>query len=134
MAITGLTGLRAEYSSAPARGMAGDVLGAGVVGDGAGAGAAFSVDAGSSAGVGLPVGAALWVDVDSRTVRLADSTAVADFTVAVGSMAVAGSTVVAVGSMAVAGSTVVAVASTAEAVDTAADTGNRSLNPGSPIR
>jgi hypothetical protein len=53
--ITGLTGSQADCLLAPARGMAGDARGAGVVG--AVALAAVDLDAGSSAAVDSPVDA-----------------------------------------------------------------------------
>jgi hypothetical protein len=118
-ATTDLTGLRAECLLAPARGMAGDVVGVGVVGDMVGtvaaAGAmvvAAGVDAASAADVAFMAAA------DLPTPVLAASTVVAASTVAV----VADSTVAVVADSTVA----VEVGSTVVAADTvAADTANR---------
>jgi hypothetical protein len=115
-ATTDLTGLRVECLSALGPGMAGDAVGAGVVGVmdtmvvGAGA-----TDAGSSAGVALSVDAGSSARADMGVVRLAGSTG----RLAVGFMVALSPTVVE-------GSTV-AVLDTAVAVDTVAvaDTGNR---------
>jgi hypothetical protein len=119
---TGLTGLRAECLLAPARGMAGDALGVGVVGGTAGADAVGTMTAGSEVeglvDAGLQADAALRVGAGLRTVRLVDSTAVAD------SMAVL-FTVGAVSTAEVAFTVVEAEASTVVAVDTVAVTDNR---------
>jgi hypothetical protein len=104
-ATTDLTGLRVACSSAPARGMAGAGLGAGVAGAGAVlVDAGLSADADLLAGVGSPVGvdspvaAALRAGAVSLVVRQAAFMVVVASTVA----EVEGSMVVAVDTVAVA--------------------------------
>lgn len=115
-ATTDLTGLPAECLSAPARGMAGDAVGVGVVG-------AMDAAAGATAGVDMATDevatatvAGMPADADTRMVRLAGTTErlVVGFMAALSATAVEGSTVAA------AGSTVVAVGTAA-----VVDTGNR---------
>jgi hypothetical protein len=123
-ATTDLIGLLAECLLAPARGMAGDGLGVGVVGAVAGMDAAAGVDAGSSADVGLPVDAASRADADSHTVRLAVSMAAVAFAAAAAFMAEVVDSTAAEGAD-----------STVAAVDTAvADTGNLQLGSLIPCR
>jgi hypothetical protein len=120
-----LIGLPVEYLSAPARGMAGDVHGVGVVGAVV---AGAMVAAAGATDVAFTVAAASLADADLRGVRLAGSTV----QLAVGFMAelwptaVAASTVVAVGST-VAVDT--AVADTAVAADTGKGGTSRSFYP-----
>jgi hypothetical protein len=127
---TDLTGLRAESLSAPARGMAGDARGVGVVGVAA-LGAVLTVMAEGSEAAGSEVegslvGVALTADADSSAVEVLTAAALAarlEASTAVQFMAVAGSTVTAE-----AGSTAAVVVDTL-AADTAvvADTGKRGL-------
>jgi hypothetical protein len=115
-ATTDLTGLPAECLSAPARGMAGDAVGVGVVGAmDAAAGATAGVDMATD-GVATATVAGMPADADTRVVRLAGTTErlVVGFMAALSATAVEGSTVAA------AGSTVVAVGTAA-----VVDTGNR---------
>jgi|HubBroStandDraft_5_1064220.scaffolds.fasta_scaffold02072_5 hypothetical protein len=122
-ATTDLTGLPAECLSAPARGMAGDAVGVGVVGAmdaaaGATAGVDMATDEADMAtdGVATATVAGMPADADTRMVRLAGTTErlVVGFMAALSATAVEGSTVAA------AGSTVVAVGTAA-----VVDTGNR---------
>lgn len=127
-AITDLTGLPVECLSAPARGMDGDAVGAGVVGDMVAAAGATVVLAMATAGVAMAMDAVAMVmvagslaDADLPVVRLAASAV----QWAVGFMAALWPTVVE-GSTVAAASTVVAEGSTVVVADTvAADTGNR---------
>jgi hypothetical protein len=124
-AITGLTGLRVECSSAPARGMAGDAVGVGVVGvmvaaAGATDAVAMATDAVAMATAmvaGSLADADFTVDTAMLAVRLAGTTLAERFTAVLWPMAVADSTAEA------------AVVSMVVAVDTAAavGTGNRGL-------
>jgi hypothetical protein len=115
-ATTDLAGSRVDYSSALAHGMAGDALGAGVVGDeGDGVTAAvgamaatvgaFTVGAATMVDVGSPAEAML-VDAATRVVRSAASMVEQPFMEVAASMAEAAFTVA--------------------VVDTAADTANQS--------
>src|SRR5580700_11281589 len=121
-ATTDLTGLPAECLSAPARGMAGDAVGVGVVGAMDAAGATAGVDMATDEadmatdGVATATVAGMPADADTRMVRLAGTTErlVVGFMAALSATAVEGSTVAA------AGSTVVAVGTAA-----VVDTGNR---------
>jgi len=121
-AITGLTGLRAESSSALVRGMAGAVVGeAGAV-----VGATVVASAGLVSADAASVVAVLWadadssVDVDLRTVQLVASMAVQASTVVGADSTVVGadSTVVGADSMVEGVDSMVEVASTVVAVDT----------------
>src|SRR5580700_2922074 len=109
-ATTDLTGLPAECLSAPARGMAGDAVGVGVVGAmdaaaGATAGVDMATDEADMAtdGVATATVAGMPADADTRMVRLAVGFTAALSVRGVGGSlaAAAGSTVVAVGTAAV---------------------------------
>jgi len=115
-AITGLTGLRVECSSAPARGMAGDAVGVGVAGatvEAFTAGAATTADAATTVDGGTTADAATPADRSADTMGEADSTAP---WAEVSTVAVVGASTVAV----VEASTVAVVEdpTAAEAVDT----------------
>ena len=128
-ASMGPTGLWVECLSAPAPGMAGDVLGVGVVGAVAGVDAVGTVMGEGLAAAGSLVAEALPADAASRAVRLAAFTVVVDSMARADSMAAEASRVVAPSTVAaVVGSTAAAVA------DTAVDTGNRGPILSSPVR